>query len=77
MEVYKPNIFRLVNEKVMFFKGLSLLFETGVMDKQTFDEIKQLANVRNQIVHNTETLTQEEISYSLDRVKSLGKTLEG
>jgi uncharacterized protein YutE (UPF0331/DUF86 family) len=66
-----------VNEKVMFFKGLSLLFETGVMDKQTFDEIKQLANVRNQIVHNTETLTQEEISYSLDRVKSLGKTLEG
>jgi uncharacterized protein YutE (UPF0331/DUF86 family) len=47
------------------------LHSLGILDNSTYLRIRSLAQVRNQVVHNTETLTQVEITNYLEEIKSL------
>jgi hypothetical protein len=67
----------LVTEPRLFSKDLNLLIKTGVIDRQTYVYMRKLNHVRNQIVYNSDALTQEEVLASMEDLKSLTNLLDG
>lgn len=66
----------LVKEKRFFSTDLKLLAETGIIDRKTQTYISKLNQIRNEIVHNSETLTKEEVTYYIEDIKALTELLE-
>jgi len=55
---------------------INLLHKVGVIDKELYFRLRKLTNVRNEVVHNTDTLTQEEILNIIYEAKDVIKILK-
>jgi hypothetical protein len=67
----------LVDEKRLFSKDLALLAKTKVIGTEIYSIISRLRHIRNEIVHHTDTLTQEEVTTYIEDVKKVTILLDG
>lgn len=54
-----------------FISDVTELYKRGFIDKNLFGKIRQLTGVRNNVVHNTDTLTNEEIANYIFEIKEI------
>jgi len=57
--------------KRTFIGDVTELYKLGYLDKNLFFKIRQLTDVRNNVVHNTDTLTHEEITGNISDIKDV------
>jgi hypothetical protein len=79
IEILKTKYLIELDERPMkgtsWLGDIALLNKEGIIDKELYFRIRKLTNVRNDVVHNTDTLTQEEIMIFINETKEIIKTL--
>lgn len=75
-EKIKPISPELIDGKRQFHKDVNLLRQSNIIEVDVLSHLASLIRARNQIVHNTDTLTREEVTYFIESMKRITEFLE-